>query len=110
MVSEEVSGYLRKLAALSPTREICGLLTRSGRVYPIANVARSNDAFVMQKKQYFAALKKIAEEGDELRAIYHSHPVNPAPSAKDLEYFQRSGVDMLIVTAADWRYLVWQET
>ena len=40
----------------------------------------------MEPKQQVAAMKTMRESGEELFAIYHSHPNAPAiPSARDIE-------------------------
>ena len=74
----------------SPAAEICGLIaSRNGKpqqCYPIHNVAtQPGRHFLLNPKQQIDAMRKMREQGDDLYAIYHSHPDAPAiPSAKDL--------------------------
>ncbi len=77
-------------AQRSPEAEVCGLVasTPSGgfRVYPVANVATEADhLFQMDPVAQIDAMRHMREAGEELFAIYHSHPHAPAePSQKDL--------------------------
>ncbi len=70
--------------------EICGLVSaRHGqpvRCYPVANTAgQPEQRFLMDPQQQIGALRQMRERGEELFAIYHSHPHAPAlPSATDL--------------------------
>jgi proteasome lid subunit RPN8/RPN11 len=75
----------------SPEEEVCGLIaSRHGvpsRVYPVANIASErNHLFAMEPKAQIDAMRHMREAGEELYAIYHSHPHAPAePSLRDLE-------------------------
>jgi proteasome lid subunit RPN8/RPN11 len=75
----------------SPEEEVCGLIgARQGspsRVYPVANIASERDhLFAMEPKAQIDAMRRMREAGEELFAIYHSHPHAPAePSLRDLE-------------------------
>jgi proteasome lid subunit RPN8/RPN11 len=75
----------------SPESEVCGLIAarngEPGAVYPIANVAETPESlFAMDPAAQIDAMRQIRESGEELFAIYHSHPHAPAePSARDLE-------------------------
>ena len=71
-------------------REVCGLIGGKGgvaaRCYPIANIASTPQRlFAMDPLQHIAAMRCMREHGEELFAIYHSHPSSPAlPSAIDM--------------------------
>ncbi len=71
-------------------REICGLISaRAGqpvRSYPVENIASEpTQHFQMAPQQQIEAMRNMRESGEELFAIYHSHPDAPAhPSATDL--------------------------
>jgi proteasome lid subunit RPN8/RPN11 len=70
--------------------EVCGLVAaRNGvctQVYPIANAAPDRThRFVMEPTVQIDAMRRMREAGEELFAIYHSHPHAPAaPSPTDL--------------------------
>lgn len=72
-------------------REVCGLIaSRDGlpyRCHTIHNIADQPAVrFVMDPAEQIAALRKMREAGEELFAIYHSHPDTPArPSKTDLQ-------------------------
>ncbi len=78
-------------AQASPEREVCGLIgaddSGAHRLYPVANVAEQPERlFAMQPEGQIDAMRQMREAGEELFAIYHSHPHAPAaPSAADLE-------------------------
>lgn len=75
----------------SPEEEVCGLIGgRDGspsRIYPVANIARERDhLFAMEPQAQIDAMRQMREAGEELFAIYHSHPHAPAePSVRDIE-------------------------
>ncbi|MCF6210512.1 MAG: M67 family metallopeptidase [Gammaproteobacteria bacterium] len=70
--------------------EVCGLVSARGgqpvHCYPVANAAeKPAHRFRMHPQQQIEAMRQIREQGEELFAIYHSHPHTPAqPSATDL--------------------------
>lgn len=78
-------------AQASPGAEVCGLMgardSRPTRCYPVANAAdQPLRHFRMEPQQQIAAMREMRERGEELFAIYHSHPEAAArPSAEDLQ-------------------------
>ncbi len=70
--------------------EVCGLVSaRDGQpvhCYPVVNAAaQPAHRFRMDPQQQIEAMRQMRERGEELFAIYHSHPDAPAlPSATDL--------------------------
>lgn len=77
------------VGSVSP-REACGLLAGKSdqveSVYPVKNIATSQDRFQMGPSEQVQALFEIEASGSELLAIYHSHPEGPSmPSAADIE-------------------------
>lgn len=69
--------------------EVCGLLAgENGRIihhYPIYNILQSPVAFEMEPKQQIETMLAIEEGGQQLMAIYHSHPKGPSvPSPTDI--------------------------
>ncbi len=91
-------------AQQSPEREVCGLVSsRDGRpvkVYPVTNVATEpGRLFQMDPQGLIEAMRDMRERGEELFAIYHSHPHGPAaPSATDLREAQYPDALYLIVS------------
>lgn len=89
-ISRAVANQLLHLAQISPNSEICGLVGGSTgharHAYPIANIAASPaDRFQLEPKSQIDAMRHMRERGEELVAIYHSHPNGPAhPSAVDI--------------------------
>ena len=90
-LSRKLVSDLLHFAQQSPHAEICGLVSSKNdiplRCYPIDNVSEeSQNRFLLDPKQQILALKKMRENGEELFAIYHSHPTAAAfPSSLDLE-------------------------
>lgn len=90
-ISRKLTNELLHTAQISPNQEVCGLVSSINnqpvRYYPISNVAGDpSRQFLLDAQQQIAALKAMREKGEELFAIYHSHPTSPAvPSATDLE-------------------------
>jgi len=77
-------------AQSSPEQEVCGLISaRHGaphKVYRITNAAEQpQQLFTMNPEQQIDAMRDMREAGEDLFAIYHSHPHSPAqPSLTDL--------------------------
>ncbi|MDD5228890.1 MAG: M67 family metallopeptidase [Methylococcales bacterium] len=90
-LSRKLTSQLLHLAQISPDAEVCGLVSAKNNVpiqcYPIENVAEQPQThFTLNPKQQITAMKQMRENGEELFAIYHSHPSAPAcPSTLDLE-------------------------
>lgn len=78
------------LAQISPDKEVCGLISakhgHASRCFPIDNVdTHPNVRFHLDEHQQISAFKAMRENGEELFAIYHSHPSAPAlPSELDM--------------------------
>jgi proteasome lid subunit RPN8/RPN11 len=83
--------------------ECCGLIAgRDGvaeRLYPIANVARSERRYLMDAAQQTSAIRDADLRGLDILAIYHSHiHAEARPSAVDVTMAVRSGwLDVLHV-------------
>ncbi len=90
-LSRKLTNQLLHLAQLSPDYEICGLVGGKNGLpstcYPIDNIAEQpKQRFLLDAKQQIAAMANMRNVGEELFAIYHSHPKAPAkPSTYDLE-------------------------
>jgi [CysO sulfur-carrier protein]-S-L-cysteine hydrolase len=89
-ISRKLTNQLLHLAQLSPDYEICGLVGSKNGIpstcYPVDNIAEQpQQRFLLDAKQQIAAMAKMRIEGEELFAIYHSHPKAPAePSIYDV--------------------------
>ncbi|MGZ8143395.1 MAG: Mov34/MPN/PAD-1 family protein [Methylosarcina sp.] len=87
----KLTNQLLHLAQVSPDQEICGLIGGKNGIprtcYPITNIAQHPEhRFLLDAKQQIAAMSEMRDQGEDLFAIYHSHPSAPAiPSATDLE-------------------------
>lgn len=79
------------LAQSKPEEEICGLISaehgHAQHVWPMMNVAAERGhLFQMDPAEQIDALRQMREQGQNLFAIYHSHPHAPAvPSPRDAE-------------------------
>lgn len=87
---------LRHLQSVYP-QEGCGLVAglcgRATAVYPIENILHSPTAYEMDPLQQVRTMLAIEAQGEELCAIYHSHPHGPTfPSQTDvaLAYYPES--------------------
>jgi proteasome lid subunit RPN8/RPN11 len=72
--------------------ECCGLIggnegNQARSIYPLRNLARdSRVAYEAAPEDLFAAQRQMRERGEQILAIYHSHPrsAHPAPSDTDV--------------------------
>jgi [CysO sulfur-carrier protein]-S-L-cysteine hydrolase len=86
--------------------EVCGILGGNGSVvtshYPMTNTDASNEHFMMDPKEQFAVVKALRASGEEMVAIYHSHPESPArPSQEDIRLALTPNVCHLIVSLVE---------
>lgn len=90
LLPRRIVNQLLDHARAHPGQEICGLISaRDGaalRAIPVANVAAHPEhRYAMDPAGQIAALRTMRETGEDLLAIYHSHPVSPAaPSTIDI--------------------------
>ena len=90
-IPRKMTNQLLHLAQISPDFEVCGLIgSKNGlptHCYPIKNSAEHpQQRFLLDAGQQISAMAKMRELGEDLFAIYHSHPTAPAlPSTHDLE-------------------------
>lgn len=93
-------------ARKSPDTEICGFVGgRGGRarnVYPIVNAAENpGRRFLMESREQIAAIKTMRERGEDMLAVYHSHPDSPPePSIHDIEGLGYPDALQLIISLA----------
>jgi proteasome lid subunit RPN8/RPN11 len=88
--------------------ECCGLIggnsTTTQTVYPLRNVAGEPlVTYEAAPEELFAAQRAMRSRGEQLVAIYHSHPrsVNPQPSATDVRLAYYPTAVYLIVGLGD---------
>jgi [CysO sulfur-carrier protein]-S-L-cysteine hydrolase len=85
--------------------EGCGLLAGRGvasRFIPMANISGEPARYEMDPAELIAAFRAIREAGEELVAIYHSHPHGPeSPSRSDIERAYYPDAAHLIVSLSD---------
>jgi len=85
-------------------KEVCGFIaSRNGaptKTYPITNIAsRADSRFEMEPREQISAIKEMREQGEEIFAIYHSHPTSPAvPSKIDIDEYSYPEVLSLIIS------------
>src|SRR4030095_9540812 len=86
-------------------QEACGLLVGRGsadRFIPMENTLASSTAFEMDPAQLFSTFRDLRGSGEELVAIFHSHPRGPArPSQSDIERAYYPEAAHLIISLAD---------
>jgi proteasome lid subunit RPN8/RPN11 len=103
-IPRKLTNQLLHLAQLSPDYEICGLIgSKNGlpcTCYPVKNIAQHPEQrFLLDAKEQIAAMSAMRNQGEDLFAIYHSHPAAPAlPSATDLEQAAYPDAIYLIVS------------
>lgn len=98
---------LLRQARSEPRREICGLISalrgRARTCYPITNVARDpSGRYDMDPGELIDAMRRMREAGEQLLAIYHSHPAGPAyPSITDVREATYPKAVYLVVSLQD---------
>ena len=86
-------------------REACGLLVGRetvDRFIPMKNISPHAQQFEMDPAELISTLRGLRETGEELIAIFHSHPNGPAePSKTDVERAYYPEAAHLIVSLAE---------
>ena len=86
-------------------KEGCGLLVgrrQADRFLPMMNAASSATQYEMDPAELISALRDLRSTGEELIAIYHSHPHRPPePSKTDIERAYYPEAAQLIVCLAE---------
>lgn len=91
-------------AQKEPDVEVCGLVGavagHATTLYPIDNISDTPASrFLMEPKAQIQAMECMRERGEDLLAVYHSHPTTPPePSLRDLEEIGYPEVVMLIIS------------
>ena len=104
IIPRPIVNQLLHLAQRSPEEEVCGLISRDAQgfktCYPAANVAKDKKRFFeLDPKGQIDAMRMMREHGEELAAIYHSHPdAPPLPSLTDVQQHEYPGVLYLIIS------------
>lgn len=102
-IPRTLANQLLHQAQLSPSQEVCGLVGQRDTAcecYPIENVATDASVlFALNASEQLAAFKSMKEKGQQLFAIYHSHPSSPpVPSQIDIEDSHYSDALYLIIS------------
>ena len=103
-IPRKITNQLLHLAQISPDFEICGLIGGKNGLpvhcYPIKNSAElPRQRFLLDTGQQISVMAKMRELGEDLFAIFHSHPTSPAlPSTHDLELAAYPDVLYLIIS------------
>ena len=82
LIPEEIVAEIHDQAKIEAPNEACGYLRGlDGKVHgriALTNADASPEHFSFTPDEQFAALKASRELGEELIAVYHSHPETPA--------------------------------
>lgn len=91
-------------AQKQPDVEVCGLVgaidERPTTLYPLANISETPAVrFRMEPQQQIQAMQSMRQRGENLLAVYHSHPTTPPePSVRDLDEIGYPEAVMLIIS------------
>ncbi len=90
-------------AQINPEHAVCGVISSKNgtalRCYPVANANSPQCRYAMNESELTQTLRQIREQGEELLAIFHSHPVTPPqPSATDIAEDSYPDVMKLIIS------------
>jgi len=102
-LARPVVNDLLSSAQRHPGIEVCGFLVRHGNgctVRPVRNIADDPSCrFEMDPADMVDAFRRAREDGEEVLAIYHSHPSGPAtPSELDRRLAYYPDLPYLIVS------------
>lgn len=104
LLSRKITNQLLHSAQISPDQEVCGLIGAINNVatscYPIKNIAEQPATrFQLDDKQHISTISTMRDKGENLFAIYHSHPTAPAkPSTTDINLASYPDTPYLIIS------------
>ena len=99
-----LANQLLHYAQVHAEQQLCGIISSKQGVpfecYPVSNAATEpQHRFNMDEAELINTLRTLREQGEELFAIFHSHPNAPAlPSAIDLAEDQYPDTLKLIIS------------
>ena len=99
-----LANQLLQYAQAHEEQEICGIISSKNGIpfecYPVTNsAAEPQHRFNMDEAELINTLRTLREQGEEMFAIFHSHPEAPAlPSATDLAEDQYPDILKLIIS------------
>jgi len=90
-------------AQASPDEEVCGFVVRDGNdcvILPVRNISTEPTCrFEMDPAGMVEAFRHARDDGEEILAIYHSHPSGPPfPSALDQELAYYPDLPYLVIS------------
>lgn len=94
-------------ALLNPDEEVCGIVSSKNghpvNTFRIRNVAPDRrKLFDMSPEELVDSFRNIRQQGEEIFAIYHSHPNSAAqPSALDIAQLEYHDVLYLIISLGE---------
>jgi [CysO sulfur-carrier protein]-S-L-cysteine hydrolase len=104
LISRPILEEIERHAHTALPLECCGLLGgrdfKATSCHPLRNrAARPESEFFAAPEDLFTAMRELREAGEELVAIYHSHPRGPArPSETDVRLaYYPSAVHIIVV-------------
>ncbi len=106
VISRQLINQILQHTQASPDVEVCGLLGGSEKrllsYYPVANVDSSpGNRFQVSDESQIGVRQLMRSKGEELIAIYHSHPHSPAAlSSLDVIYHQHPGLLYIVGSLA----------
>ncbi|HII46544.1 M67 family metallopeptidase [Pyrobaculum aerophilum] len=72
------------------------------------NVAASPVFFKLDPEEVYKAIVEAEERGEELLAIFHTHPGPPTPSWEDVRHMRLWPVTWIIANVFDWHISAWR--
>ena len=104
LLREHLDAMIAHAREVAPA-ECCGLIGGNSEhdgqtIYPLRNVTPNPEVgYEAAPEDVFAAQRQMRDRGEELLAIYHSHPraIDPSPSATDVRLAYYPSATYLIV-------------
>ena len=102
-IPEHIYSQMLEQSRAEAPLEACGILAGGedvvGELYKMTNSDQSADHFTMVPEEQFAVAKEMRGKGQEMLAVYHSHPASAArPSEEDVRLAFMPGVIYVIVS------------
>ncbi len=96
---QEILDHCRREAPLEACGLVAGKNGRALKVYRLTNAETSPVKYLIKPEEQFKAMDDMERRGQELLAIYHSHPATQAyPSERDIRMAFYPDVSYLIVS------------
>ena len=98
-IYDQMINHAKSIAPIESCGYLGGKEDKISTFYQMTNTDNSPEHFTFDPKEQFQVVKQARNKGEDLLAVYHSHPASPARlSAEDIKLFNDPNPVYIIVS------------